>query len=145
MKTSMTEAGTPARGGGKAGRVAAAVCAALAAVLLVGSLSFLSPCVHEDGSFGSCHWSGPMLAGLGGLLLVMAVMALVTRRRAVRGAVCLCMMPTALLGLLTPGVLISLCRMATMRCRAITQPAAMLLCGGILIAAGLGWLVERKG
>ena len=109
----------------------AAAALVLSCVIAVGSVSFLGPCVHEDGSFGSCHWAGPMLAGVGGLLLFLALSALLARRRAVRGALCFSLMPAALLGLLTPGTLISLCRMSTMRCRAVTQPAAMLLCGVI--------------
>ena len=30
----------------------------LAAAAAIGVNTFLGPCVHEDGSFGACHWAG---------------------------------------------------------------------------------------
>ena len=35
----------------------AAAALLLSAVTAAGSVSFLGPCVHEDGNFGSCHCS----------------------------------------------------------------------------------------
>ena len=41
---------------------------ALSLVVVIGSRTFLGPCIHEDGSFGPCHWAGQSLLGLGCVL-----------------------------------------------------------------------------
>ena len=51
---------------------------------------------------------------------------------------------TAILGLLTPGTLIDLCKMDAMRCRMLMKPAMMILFGGMLIASIVGWLMARR-
>ena len=110
----------------------------LALAVAVGSQTFLSPCVHEDGSFGSCHWAGQALLGVGLLLAALALLSWV------RTDVYLAILPAALLGCLTPGTLIPLCKMSTMRCRAVMQPAMILLCGLIALLALAGFIVNRK-
>ena len=115
----------------------------LAAALAVGSATFLGPCVHEDGSFGSCHWAGQALLGVGCAVALQALLAMASRHRA---GMFLGMIPTALLGLFLPGTLVALCRMDTMRCRAVMRPASAVLCGAILLLALAGALIEsRKG
>ena len=110
----------------------------LSLVIAVGSQSFLSPCVHEDGSFGACHWAGQAMLGIGILLAVLALLSWVKKD------VYLAILPTAILGCLTPGTLISLCKMSTMRCRAVMQPAMILLCAVIAVLSLAGYLVNRK-
>lgn len=110
----------------------------LALVIAIGSQTFLSPCVHEDGSFGSCHWAGRALLGVGVLLAAQALLAWV------RTDVYLAVLPTALLGCFIPGTLISLCKMSAMRCRSVMQPAMILLCAVIAMLALIGYAVNRK-
>ena len=57
----------------------AAVSLLLSAVIAVGSVSFLGPCVHEDGSFGPCHWAGQAMLGIGLLLAVLSLTALLVK------------------------------------------------------------------
>ena len=110
----------------------------LALVIALGSQTFLSPCVHEDGSFGSCHWAGQALLGVGVLLALQTLLSLA------RTDMYLAIVPTALLGCFLPGALIALCKMSTMRCRTLMQPAMILLCAAIALLALAGWLVNRK-
>ena len=121
--------------------VPAMIVLILALIAAIGSQSFLGPCVHEDGSFGACHWAGRMLLGVGGLLAVLALLALVLPKE--RRGLYLAMVPASLLGLMTPGTLIALCGMATMRCRMVMRPAMMILSGLALVLALAGWLIER--
>ena len=114
----------------------------LALVMAIGSQTFLGPCVHEDGSFGPCHWAGRMLLGVGGLLAVLAALALALPKE--RPGLLLAMIPAAVMGLLAPGTLISICGMATMRCRMVMRPAMLILCALMTAAALAGWLLERK-
>ena len=106
----------------------------LSLVTAIGSTTFLGPCVHEDGSVGACHWAGRALLGLGLLLAVLSLLAVLLRRA--RGGLYLSIAVTCILGMLTPGTLISLCKMSSMHCRAVMQPAMILL----FAAAGLAAL-----
>lgn len=110
----------------------------LALVVAIGSQTFLSPCVHEDGSFGTCHWAGRAMLGVGLLLAVLALLSWA------RKDAYLAVMPTALLGCFIPGTLISLCKMSAMRCRSVMQPAMILLCAVIALLALIGYAVNRK-
>ena len=115
---------------------------ALSAVAVIGSFTFLSPCIHTDGSFGACHWAGRMLSGIGCLTGILAVLALAVRK--FRAGMYISIIPVCILGLLTPGSLISLCMMSTMRCRAIMRPAMLLLFAAMLVLAVTGALAGRK-
>ena len=121
----------------------AIIILALSMLAAIGSQTFLGACVHGDGSFGACHWACRAVLGEGGLLAVLSLMALALKRE--RAGLYLAMLPASLLGLLTPGTLIALCKAPTMRCRMLTQPAMMILFGATLLASLVGWLLSRKG
>lgn len=118
------------------------VLLAVSIVIILGSQSFLSPCIHEDGSFGPCHWAGRTLLGLGCVLSVLAVFALCVKRA--RPGVYLGSLPVCALGILTPGTLIDLCRMSTMRCRMVMQPAMILLFSAALLCAMTGAILSAR-
>ena len=122
--------------------IPAAIIIVLALLLAIGSQTFMGACVHDDGSLGACHWAARTLSGIGGLLAVLAILALLVKKE--RAGLYLAMVPTALLGILTPGTLINLCGMATMRCRALMKPAAMVLLAFTLATALVGWLMSRR-
>ena len=121
----------------------AIIILALSMLAAIGSQTFLGACVHEDGSFGACHWACRAMLGEGGLLAVLSLMALALKRE--RAGLYLAMIPASLLGLLTPGPLIALCKAPTMRCRMLTRPAMMILFGAALLASLVGWLLARRG
>ena len=116
----------------------------LGAVIAAGSVSFLGPCVHDDGSFGACHWAGQAMLGLGVLLALLGAIALFVRDGKTRAGLLIAAALTALLGLVTPGTLIGLCSMATMRCRAVMQPAMRILCGLALLVSVIGAIMAEN-
>ena len=116
--------------------IPAVILLILSIIIILGSQTFLSPCVHEDGSFGPCHSAGQMLLGLGCALGVLAALSLWVERA--RFGVYLSTLPVCALGILTPGTLLDLCRMSTMRCRMLMQPAMILLFSGALLCALIG-------
>ena len=116
----------------------------LSVVIAVGSVSFLGPCVHEDGSFGACHWAGRALLGTGILLAAQSLFTLLCRDSRMRQGAFVPMLLTACLGCLIPGTLIDLCRMATMRCRALMQPAMILLFMISAIISLIGFFAEKR-
>jgi len=109
----------------------------------VGSQTFLGACVHDDGTFGACHWACRAILGESLLLVMLSLLALALKRE--RAGLYLAMIPASLLGLLTPGVLIALCKAPTMRCRMLTRPAMMILFGAMMLASLAGWLLSRRG
>ena len=123
--------------------IPAIVVLIFAMIAAVGSQTFLGACVHGDGSFPACHWACRALLGEGILLAVLALAAMALKRE--RPGLYMAMLPASLLGMLTPGALIALCKAPTMRCRMLTQPAMMILFALALAAALVGWLLSRKG
>ena len=118
----------------------------LSIVIAVGSFTFLSPCVHEDGTAGSCWWAGRSLLGLGCLLAALSVLTVFSARA--RFGTYLSCLAVCAVGILTPGTLISLCRMSSMRCRAVMRPAMILLfaAAALLSLAGAVFCAkEEKG
>ena len=124
-------------------RIPAIVILVLSLLIAIGSQTFLGACVHDDGSFGACHWACRALLGEGILLAALALAALAFKRE--RPGLYLAMLPASLLGMLTPGTLIAICKAPTMRCRMVTRPAMMILFALALVAALIGWLLSRKG
>lgn len=106
----------------------------LSLVIAIGSFTFLGPCVHEDGTFGACHWCSRAILGLGCLLGVLSILTVFSERA--RFGAYLSSAAACIVGILTPGTLISLCRMSSMQCRAVMQPAMIIL----FAAAGLAAL-----
>ncbi|MDO4619025.1 MAG: DUF4418 family protein [Lachnospiraceae bacterium] len=108
----------------------------LSLVLAVGCRTFISPCIHEDGNYGTCHYAGEVVLVLGILLTMNALLSLIMKnpgtRRGYAGAASMTGVVTALM----PGVVIPLCGMNTMRCTMIMRPAVMLL-SGVIIALSL--------
>ncbi len=122
--------------------IPAVILLALSLIIAIGSQTFLSPCVHEDGSFGACHWAGRALLGLGCGLGMISVISLCVNRA--RFGAYLSALPVCVLGVLTPGTLMDLCRMSTMRCRMVMQPAMIILFSISLICALTGAILTAR-
>lgn len=96
----------------------------------VGVKTFLGPCVHEDGTFGPCHWAGQALLGISLLMSAQSIAVLAAHKNSqLSRGLFLAMALTSVLGMLIPGPVISLCGMATMRCRSLMRPAMTILLG----------------
>jgi len=122
--------------------IPAVILLALSLVIAIGSRTFLSPCVHDDGSFGPCHWAGQNLLGLGCALGALAILALMMPRAQL--GVYVSALPVCILGILTPGTLIDLCRMSAMRCRMVMQPAMIILFSAALAVALTGAILTGR-
>ena len=120
--------------------IPAVILLVIAVVIAIGSQTFLAPCVHDDGTFGACHWAGQAVLGLGCVLGVQALIMLFMRR-VITGAY-ICALPVCAMGILTPGILIDLCHMSTMRCRAVMQPAVIILFSIAFICALTGYFLN---
>ena len=124
--------------------IPALVTLVLAVLAVAGVKSFAGPCVHEDGSFGPCHWAGQALFGLSIVIAAESVIVLWRKDAGLRRGLYLAMMLTAMLGILMPGTLISLCVMESMRCRMIMRPAMLVLYALMLVSATTGALLSKE-
>ena len=122
----------------------AAAALLLSAVTAAGSVSFLGPCVHEDGSFGPCHWAGQAMLGIGLLLAALSIAGLLVKDGSVRAGILFAAAAAAVLGIFVPGTLINLCGMATMRCRAVMRPAMTLLCALTAVSCLAGVIASYR-
>ena len=118
----------------------------LAVLTAVFSRTFLGPCVHDDGSFGACHWAGQALFGTALLTAVQSLAGLLARTEGMKKGLFLAAALTSVLGILIPGTLIDLCGMASMRCRALMRPSMTILFVLLLILSAAGFMLTgRKG
>jgi len=113
----------------------------LSLVIAIGSQTFLGACVHEDGGFGACHWASRGVMALGAVQAVIALLALAFPVQ--KQSLYLAMLPVSVAGLLTPGTLIDICKMNTMRCRMLMRPAMLVLFALTLVIALAGYLMAR--
>ena len=114
----------------------------LSLVIAIGSFTFLGPCIHDDGTVGACYWAGRALLGFGCLLLVLSALALLSDLT--RPGVYLSGTAVSAVGILTPGTLIGLCRMSSMHCRAVMQPAMIILFTAAALTSLTGFLICVK-
>ena len=116
----------------------------LAAIIAAGSVTVLGPCVHEDGSKGPCADAGRALLIDGCVTAVLAILIMLLKRRGVRLVLFAAALCAAAIGILLPGVLMPLCKMDTMHCRAVMQPSMIILSGAAAVSALIGIIAERS-
>ncbi len=122
--------------------IPAVILLVLSLIITIGSQSFLSSCMHEDGSLGPCHWAGQALMGLGCVVGILAILSLCVQKA--RLGTYMSALPVCGLGILTPGMLIDLCHMSTMRCRMVMQPAMIILFSAALLCALIGAILTAR-
>ena len=124
--------------------IVAVILLVLAAAVAVGSVTVLGPCVHEDGSTGPCAKAGTAVLIAGCALAALAVLILVLRAPGIRTLLFAAAAVVSVIGILLPGTLYPLCKMDTMHCRAVMQPAMIILFAASLAVSAAGLPAERK-
>ena len=115
-----------------------------AAVIAVGSVTVLGPCVHEDGSKGPCADAGRALLIDGCVTAILAILVMLVNKRGIRMTLFAAALCAAVTGILLPGVIMPLCKMDTMHCRAVMQPSMIILPGAAAVSALIGIIAERS-
>ena len=115
-----------------------------AAVIAVGSVTVLGPCVHEDGSKGPCADTGKALLIDGCVMAILAILIMLVNKRGIRMTLFAAALCAAVTGILLPGVIMPLCKMDTMHCRAVMQPSMIILSGAAAVSALTGIITERS-
>jgi len=115
-----------------------------AAVMAVGSVTVLGPCVHPDGSAGPCADTGKALLIDGCVMAILAILIMLVNKRGIRMTLFAAALCAAVTGILLPGVIMPLCKMDTMHCRAVMQPSMIILSGAAAVSALTGIITERS-
>lgn len=114
----------------------------LAVIIAVGSVTVLGPCVHEDGSEAPCTGTGRAILADGILLAVLSVFLLFFKAPKMRLILFMITAVAALAGILMPGTLLPVCKMDTMHCRMVMQPAIIILFALALLTSACGTMAE---
>ena len=115
-----------------------------AAMMAIGSVTVLGPCVHPDGSAGPCADTGRALLIDGCVMVILAILITLVKKRGLRMVLFAAALCAAVAGILLPGVLMPLCKMDTMHCRAVMQPSMIILSGAAAVSAVIGIITERS-
>ena len=115
-----------------------------AAMMAIGSVTVLGPCVHPDGSVGPCADTGRALLIDGCVMVILAILITLVKKRGLRMVLFAAALCAAVAGILLPGVLMPLCKMDTMHCRAVMQPSMIILSGATAVSAVIGIITERS-
>ena len=119
------------------------IASLIAAVILVlGVQTLFGACgPAEDGSFMNCHYAQLDVFFIGIVLAVLALAAVLIKKR----AVCLILFAaSAILSVITiliPGTIVHMCMMDTMRCYTLLKPFTTILCIVILILSVLNLIL----
>ena len=116
----------------------------LAVIIAVGSMTVLGPCVHEDGSEAPCTGTSRVILADGILLAVLSVFLLFIKAPKTRMILFIITAVAALAGVLMPGTLLPVCKMDTMHCRMVMQPAMIILFALSLLASVCGIMAEIR-
>ena len=116
----------------------------LALIIAVGSVTFLGPCVHEDGSEAPCSGATRAIMADGILLAVLGVLLLLVKSPTARVILFAAAAVAAFAGILLPGTLLPICKMDTMHCRMVMQPAMIILFAASLLASVGGIAAAKK-
>ena len=116
----------------------------LAVIIAVGSVTVLGPCVHEDGSEAPCTGTGRAILADGILLAVLSVLLFFIKAPKMRLILFMITAVSALAGILMPGTLMPVCKMDTMHCRMVMQPAMIILFALTLLASVCGIMAETR-
>ncbi len=126
------------------GRIPAVIIAGMALFAAIGSRTFLGACAHEDGSFGTCHYAALAVCGTALVIMAEGIAAAVWNNASARRGLFLSALLTGVLGILTPGTIIRLCTMASMRCRTVMRPSMMILFSLICVSAAAGMILTGE-
>ena len=117
----------------------------LSLCLAIGTQFTFHACgIHEDGSYGRCHYAQLVLGCLGGLMAVGAIQIPLLKSREATIAIAVITACEACFALIIPDTLIPLCMMASMPCRAMMKPFTMAIASTILLISVIGLIVAVR-
>ena len=108
---------------------------ALSVLLLAGCRSWFAVCPVMSETVMSCHWAGEVLKAVSAVLLILAVIHILIPDEKMKMGMDLTLAAFGILTAFLPGVVINLCMMPEMACRAHTRPWTVVLCVVMAVVA----------
>ncbi len=116
----------------------------ISVIFLIGVLTIFKPCAPSpDGNWMACHWAGQAVAGLAAVLVIISLAHMILSDAKIKTGLNLAVIPVAVLAMILPGHLISLCVMDFMRCHSVTRPAVIVM-SVLTIAAAVYNILSRR-
>ncbi|WP_125979189.1 DUF4418 family protein [Bifidobacterium goeldii] len=100
------------------------------ALLVIAPQTFAHACGAHDGMMPACHYSQQAATGIGAVILVLGLVALIVDPK-VRIGLNIAAIANTVLLFAIPTVLIGICKGAMMHCRAVMLPTLIVL--GVLV------------
>lgn len=127
------------------GEALSAVLTLLCLLTAAGSKLWFHACPVQAGArIMPCHWAEQAVFATAVVMTLQSVLLFVLTGDEARMAVSLSILPEAVLLMLYPGTLISLCMMPTMRCHTVMRPAVLVLAALIFLAAAASAAFHRR-
>ena len=120
------------------------VIAVLSLALCLAPKTVFHTCgARPDGSWMLCHWTGEAVVGAGVVLACLAGIRFFVSS-SVKQGIDISMLLLTVLTALLPGHLLPRCKIATMPCHVLFQPAVILIAGFLAVALAADILWRRK-
>jgi uncharacterized membrane protein len=106
----------------------------LAAIFLFAAAAFMFKCPKmESGAYMNCHKANVMVAIISCILIVLNILLFLIKNRNVSSIISGLVILASIVSAIVPGIIISLCMMPEMTCRAIFRPVDVI-CSILIIA-----------
>lgn len=116
----------------------------LSLLFIIGEQVVAGPCpVMPDGRFMVCRWASQAVFGVGIVLVTLSLFHLAFKNDGMKLGLDLAVIANAVLLLMIPNHLISLCMKNHMQCHTVMEPFVLIM-GILMIAAALGDFFFRR-
>jgi hypothetical protein len=106
----------------------------LTAVFLFAAAAFIFKCPKmESGSYMNCHKANVIVAIISVILIILDILLFLIKSRNVSNIISGLIIVASIISAIVPGIIISLCMMPEMTCRAIFRPIDVI-CSILIIA-----------
>jgi phosphoglycerol transferase MdoB-like AlkP superfamily enzyme len=112
-------------------------------ILLIAAFIFQCP-QKDDGSYMHCHNANIALAVISCVIIVLGIISFVSKNTIAKYVLSAVVAVASVLGAMIPGIIVSLCMMPEMTCRAALRPTAIICSVIICIFAIVSLIFEKK-
>lgn len=126
-------------------KIIAFINAGLSLFLTLGSKFIFHACgPKDDGSYMMCHYAQISVTAVGIVITVIALAAAIIKDEKLKAGLSLALIPSAVLAMLFPNVIIPMCMMTSMRCHSVMRPWVLFLCVVIIVLAVITAVLNLK-
>jgi uncharacterized membrane protein len=115
------------------------------ATLCLLAFSFIFQCApKEDGLYMNCHKANLSVAAIAFAIIILSILLFVLKNKVAKQVIYVLAAISSIVCGIIPGILIHLCMMPEMTCRAIFQPADIICSIVIFLFSIVGFIFNQK-